>query len=121
MPLDLLPRTPFLLTRKATNSYEPVFTVQNGTAIATPIDLGTSTDQVYLSLFGTGFDSAGTGSVTVTVAGQTLPVTCSGPQGLAGLDQVNVLLPHALAGSGSSPVVLSASGSVANTVYITIR
>jgi hypothetical protein len=37
---------------------------------------------------------------------------------LAGLDQVNVLLPHRLAGSGSSPVVLSIAGSIANTLRV---
>jgi uncharacterized protein (TIGR03437 family) len=102
-------------------SYQPAFTVENGTVVAAPIHLGASTDQVYLSLFGTGFDNAAAGSVSVTVAGQNAPVSYSGPQGLAGLDQVNVLLPHQLAGTGVAPVVLSAGGRVANTVYITIQ
>lgn len=102
-------------------SYEPAFTVQNGTFVAMPIDLGTPTDQVYLSLFGTGFDNPVTGSVKVTIGGQTAPVTYAGPQGTAGLDQVNVLLPHGLAGSGDSAVVLSAGESTANTVHITIQ
>jgi uncharacterized protein (TIGR03437 family) len=99
----------------------PAFSVQNGTAVATPIDLGASTDQVYLSLFGTGFDALITGMANVTVAGQTVPVTYYGPQGLAGLDQVNVLLPPTLAGSGASAVVFSEAGTTANTVHITIQ
>jgi uncharacterized protein (TIGR03437 family) len=102
-------------------SYQTVFNVQNGTVVATPLDLGSSSDRVYLSLFGTGFDSAGVGSVNVTIAGQTAPVSYAGPQGLAGLDQVNILLPHGLAGSGNSSVVLSASGSFANPVDIVVQ
>jgi uncharacterized protein (TIGR03437 family) len=102
-------------------SYVPVYDVSNGTAFATPIDLGPPTDQVYLVLFGTGFDAAVLGTVTATVAGQTSHITYAGPQGLAGLDQVNVLIPYGLAGSGDSPVVLSVDGFVANTVHITIK
>ena len=110
-----------LVDAQGNQSYQTVFSVQNETVVATPINLGSSTDRVYLSLFGTGFDSAAPGTVNVTVTGQTAPVTFAGPQGTAGLDQVNILLPHALAGSGDSAVVLSASGSVANTVHITIQ
>jgi len=84
----------------------------NGTAAATTIDLGSTTDQVYLTLFGTGFDAAVLGTVTATIAGQPSQVTYAGPQGLAGLDQVNILLPRGLAGSGDSPVELSVNGSV---------
>ncbi len=110
-----------LVDAQGNQSFQPVFGVQNGTVVATPISLGAFTDRVYLSLFGTGFDTAAKGSVNVTVAGQTAPVTYSGPQGLAGLDQMNVLLPHGLAGSGDSPVVLSTPGSFANTVHVTIK
>jgi uncharacterized protein (TIGR03437 family) len=99
----------------------PVFTVQGGVVTATPIDLGASTDRVYLILFGTGFDQAATASVNVTVAGKTAQVVYSGPQGLPGLDQANVLLPHSLAGSGNAAVILTANGSAANTVHITIQ
>ncbi len=134
--VDIVPVAPGLFAENATGlaaayavridaqgnqTYEPAFTAQNGTVVATPIDLGTSTDQVYLSLFGTGFDQAAMASVTATIAGRSAPVSYSGPQGLAGLDQVNVLIPHQLAGSGSSPVVLSTAGSKANTVYITVQ
>jgi uncharacterized protein (TIGR03437 family) len=98
-----------------------VFPVENGAVVPTPISLGASPDKVYLILYGTGFDSASTASVSATVAGHTAPVTYSGPQGIPGLDQVNILLPAGLAGSGDSQVVLSVAGSVANAVHITIQ
>jgi uncharacterized protein (TIGR03437 family) len=121
MPRDLQPRTPVRVDSQGNQSYVPVFNVLNGTAVATPIDLGPSTDQVYLVLFGTGFDAAVPGTVTATIAGQACHVTYAGPQELAGLDQVNVLVPHGLAGSGDSAIALSVDGSVATTVHITIK
>jgi uncharacterized protein (TIGR03437 family) len=131
--VDIVPIAPGLFTENAAGlaaayairvdaqgnqSYVPIFSVQNGVVTATPIDLGASPDQTYLILFGTGFD---TGNVRVTVAGNLLQVIFSGPQGLPGLDQANVFLPHSLAGSGDSPVVLSAAGFSTNTVHITIK
>ncbi len=54
--------------------------------------------------------------------GQNAQVSFSGPQGaFAGLDQVNVLVPPSLAGSGSVNIVLTASGQTANTVNISVQ
>ena len=91
-----------------------------------PISLGSSTDQVYLELFGTGIRGAGS-NVTVTVGGTAATVSYAGAQGggapgsFYGLDQVNVLLPHSLAGSGTVNVVLTAAGQTANTVTVDIQ
>lgn len=93
--------------------------------IPIPINLGTSTDVAVLVLFGTGirgvssYDSAAAAGgygplVAVGVCTQiqnctpygTLNVLYAGAQGAAatgsfyGLDQINVVLPHSLAGSG---------------------
>jgi uncharacterized protein (TIGR03437 family) len=87
--------------------------------ISAPIDLGPPTDQVYLSLFGTGFRNASPSQVTVRINGIMAPVTYAGPQpGFIGLDQVNVLLPRQLAGSGQAGIVLIAGGRLANTTYV---
>jgi uncharacterized protein (TIGR03437 family) len=49
-------------------------------------------------------------------------VIYAGPQGgIAGLDQVNVLIPAQLAGSGTVNVVLTAAAIVANIAKITIK
>ena len=105
-----------------TQTIEPVFTLQNGTPVARPISLGSPAEQVYLILFGTGIRQAGTGQTSVTVKGLAAPVTYAGPQPqFAGLDQVNVLLPKALAGSGDVIVLLTAQGADANPVHLSIR
>jgi uncharacterized protein (TIGR03437 family) len=60
--------------------------------------------------------------VQVTVGGLPATVTYAGAQSqFPGLDQVNISLPSALAGSGNAAVVLTASGIAANTVYVSIR
>ncbi len=106
-----------------TQTPEPVFTLASGGAVvANPIDLGSASDQIYLTLYGTGLQAAGTSGVKVTIAGTNAPVQYAGPQGsFAGLDQVNVLLPHSLAGAGDVLIQLTASGISANPAHITIQ
>ena len=97
--------------------------VASGNISTSSIDFGASTDQVYLILYGTGIRHVSSQSaVSVTVGGLAGTVTYAGAQGGSqGLDQVNVLLPRALAGRGSGvPVVLTADGKTANTVTVNI-
>ena len=100
-----------------------VFAAPTGGAItATPIDVSAASGQVYLILYGTGLQSAGTANVTVTIGGVPATVTYAGPQGTyAGLDQVNVLIPASLAGKGNVSVQLTANGIASNPVQITIK
>lgn len=73
-----------------TQTVEQVYTVSGGDIVATPVSLGSSTDQAYLFLFGTGIQAAGTSGVKVSVGGTKLDVKYAGTQGsFAGLDQVN--------------------------------
>jgi hypothetical protein len=59
----------------------------------------------YLSLYGTGFAQALTNASSCTVGGVTAMITYAGPEiQIAGLDQVNMFLPNALAGAGGQPV-----------------
>jgi hypothetical protein len=59
----------------------------------------------YLSLYGTGFAQASTSASSCTVGGVNVSVTYAGPEiQIAGLDQVNLLLPASLAGTGVEPV-----------------
>jgi subtilase family serine protease len=52
-------------------------------------DLGPSTEQIYLEMYGTGIRHAS--SVTASVGGVNVPVLFAGPApGFAGLDQVNI-------------------------------
>jgi len=93
-----------------------------------PINLGSSTDEAVLELFGTGIRGAGgAANVTVTVGDTQGTVQYAGAQGdgapgsYYGLDQVNVLLPRSLVGSGTVNVVLTAGGQTANTVTVDIQ
>ena len=106
-----------------TQTSQQVYSVNSGGAIvANPIDLGAATDTVYLVLFGTGFQAAGTGGVTVSVGGVNLPVLYAGPQGFYdGLDQTNFVLPRSLAGKGQVTIQLAANGITANATNVTIR
>jgi uncharacterized protein (TIGR03437 family) len=98
-----------------------VYAVGSGGAlVANPVSLGSPSDKAYLFLFGTGFDKAGT--ATVSVGGSSLSVAYAGPQGTyVGLDQANILLPNSLAGAGNVTVTLTVSGLAANAVNITIQ
>jgi uncharacterized protein (TIGR03437 family) len=107
-----------------TQTNVPVYTVNSDNSLsAAPISLGVATDQVYLTLYGTGLQAAGTSKTTVTINGVTAKVTFAGAQGATspGLDQVNVLIPASLAGKGNVNVQLAANGINANPVQITIQ
>lgn len=104
------------------NTFEPVYATSGNSLVAAPVSLGSPTDQPYLFLFGTGIAAAGTSGVQVSVGGMPATVKFAGAQGVyAGLDQVNVLLPQKLAGSGSVVVLLTANGIAANAVNFTIQ
>ena len=97
---------------------EPILTEQGGSFQEVPIDV--STGDVYLILFGTGFD-APTFGVGAQIGNQDLTASYAGPQTqFPGLDQINILLPKSLAGSGHTFVQLNFVVSTAD-FYITIK
>ena len=73
-----------------------------GNRVPAPVDLGSEGDQVYLSLYGTGFRDAG--QATATVGGEDLPVPrFAQVAAYQGEDVVHVgPLPRSLAGRGQS-------------------
>jgi uncharacterized protein (TIGR03437 family) len=96
---------------------------EQGLAAAdTASSIDVSSGSTYLVLFGTGLRNAP--ALTALVDFTTVSVTYAGPQpSFPGLDQVNLLLPASLAGSGCVDVNLSTGslGLISNTVYICIR
>jgi uncharacterized protein (TIGR03437 family) len=90
---------------------------------AIPIDLGTDTDTVYLSLYGTGIRGrSALAAVTATIGGIATDVQYAGAQpAYPGLDQVNLKLNPALRGRGSVQVALTVDGTAANVVTVTIQ
>ena len=92
--------------------------------VTTPIDLGAATDQVFLSLYGTGirgFSSAA--AITATAGGVNVPVLGAAAHSeFAGMDQVNIgPLPRGLAGRGDTSIVLRLDGKSTNAVIVNVR
>jgi uncharacterized protein (TIGR03437 family) len=98
-----------------------VFQCADTGCVPAPMSVGASTDQLIVSLFGTGLRDASS-AVAATINGQSAPVLYAGAQGqFAGLDQINVRVPFALAGSGAVPLQLSVDGRQSNVVTIDIQ
>jgi uncharacterized protein (TIGR03437 family) len=113
-----------VFTRHADGSTGFVYTYQcppSGGCTELPIDLGLDTDQVALELYGTGIRGH-SGAVTCKIGSTTLSTLYAGPQLVfPGLDQVNVLLPNSLRGSGKVTVLLTADGQTANPVSLNFK
>jgi uncharacterized protein (TIGR03437 family) len=107
-------------------SYEPIahWDATQNKFVTTPIDLGPPSDRVYLILYGTGMRGPDAGYI-VQVGSITLSPEYVGSQGtFLGLDQINVLLPRSLAGSGEVNVQLqgySYRTPASNTVTVRFR
>ena len=105
-----------------TQTVEPAYAVNaQGSFSAAPINMGSATDSVYLTIYATGVQAAGLANVAVTVNGVSTQVLYAGSSGYSGVDQINVLLPASLAGSGAVALQVTASGIAANTVQIAIQ
>ena len=78
-----------------------------------------SNSPTYLALFGTGISASP--QPTVTIGGVAAQVQFAGAAPCcAGLEQVNVVIPPSVAGSGRVPVVLTSNGQVSNTVQVVL-
>jgi uncharacterized protein (TIGR03437 family) len=104
--------------------FEPVsqFDAAQNKFVATPINIGPETDQVFLILFGAGLRfRSSLSSVTARIGGIDAQVLFAGPQNdFVGLDQVNARLSRSLMGRGLVDVTLTVDGQGANTVEISI-
>lgn len=105
--------------------YDPVarYDIALKQYVLVPIDLGNSNDQVFLVAFGTGLRGRSSlAEVKVSIGGVPAQAYYAGSaEGFVGLDQLNVLIPHSLAGRGDVEVVVTADGRVANTFSINLK
>ena len=93
----------------------------NGANVPLPVNLGPPAQQVFLVLYATGVAGRSSlANVSVSIGGLSLPVAYAGPQGDAGLDQVNVQIPASLAGIGDTTISVTVDGKVSNTAHLTI-
>ena len=110
------------VSSSGTQTIEPAYALNpQGSFSAAPINMGSATDKVYLAIYATGVQAAGQSNVTVTVNGVSTQVVYAGTSGFNGVDQINVLLPASLAGSGTVALQVTAGGIAANTVQIAIQ
>ena len=101
-------------------TYTNTASLSGTTFVNAPVSLSPANNTYYLLLYGTGFDNAQ--SVTVTINGITYTPAYFGPQGgFAGLDQINVLLPGSLAGSGQVNVSITVDGQTSNVGTIAFQ
>ncbi|MCW5980130.1 MAG: hypothetical protein KIT09_18755 [Bryobacteraceae bacterium] len=94
-----------------------------GTCEPAPISSGAPSDQVIVSLFGTGIRGrSALENVQATIGDESADVLYAGPQPqFEGLDQVNVRIPESLAGAGRVEVRLLVDTRPSNAVTIDIR
>lgn len=101
---------PVLQLNSTTKLYEPV-----------PISIGSSTDQLFLVAYGTGFRNR-SAQPSATIGETNAEVTFAGAHAtLLGVDQANIRIPASLAGRGEVNVVMTVDGKASNTVVINIR
>jgi uncharacterized protein (TIGR03437 family) len=100
----------------------PVFQCAGSVCQPAPITLDANSS-VLLVLYGTGIRSRSSlADVTANIGGTDIPVLYAGLQPTyAGLDQLNLVLPLSLSGSGSVNVVLTVDGLTSNVVVIDIQ
>jgi uncharacterized protein (TIGR03437 family) len=106
-------------------SYEPIFQFDSAQQrfVPRPLDLGATTDEVFLILYGTGWrNRQSLSSVSVRIGGVEATALFAGVLPIfAGLDQINARLPRSLIGRGEVDLVLTVDGKTANTVKVNIR
>jgi uncharacterized protein (TIGR03437 family) len=85
-----------------------------------PIRLGETSEEVYLTLYGTGFRGrSALGAVTVLFDGKAATPESAGPHpASAGLDQVKIRLTPDLAHGGKVNISLQVDGAESNTVWL---
>ncbi len=101
-------------------SLDNTFQCGAGAVNCVPINLDLSSGPAALVLYGTGIRGAASISdVSVTIGGQSLPVTfASAAPGYQGLDQVNVMLPQSLAGTGIANLSVNVNGTFSNVLTV---
>lgn len=108
-----------------TQIYEPIAKFDAGASrfVSTPIDLGPEGEQVYLIMFGTGLrNNSSLQNVSVIIGGATCQLFYAGlSPDFVGLDQVNLLVPRSLIGSGEVDLVFTADGKPANMLKVNLK
>lgn len=112
-----------LASADGTQTPVPVYSCGSSGCVPVPMDLGSPTDTLVLVLYGTGIrNKSDLANVTAQIGGVPAQVAYAGANvAYSGFDQVNVVVPRALAGAGNVPVILTVDGVTANVVTINVK
>jgi uncharacterized protein (TIGR03437 family) len=115
-----------LVSQSGTRTFENIYqTDSSGNITALPIELGSATDTVFLTLYGTGIGQRSPNEVTVSIGDSAgAMVTYAGPQGVqVGVDQINVELSNSLASPSPRTVTIDVTvdGQPSNQVTLLIQ
>jgi uncharacterized protein (TIGR03437 family) len=101
----------------------PVFQCGSSGCVSVAMDLGQPTDELVITLYGTGIrNNTGLPNAVAEAGGARATILYAGAQPqYPGLDQVNLVIPRSLAGAGEVPVVLTIDGQTANAVSINLK
>jgi len=99
------------------------FLCSTGGCAAAPMDTGGSSGTLIVFLYGTGLRGFSVAQNVAAAIGGTVATVqyVGGVAGNPGLDQVNLIVPKSLAGSGEVPIVLTVDGQTANAVTIALK
>ncbi len=115
----------FRIKADGSQGYEPVarFDAGENKFVAVPINLGPDGDQVFLTLYGTGFRfRSDISAVKAKIGGIDAPVIYAGAQGdFVALDQINLQLPRSLAERGGVVIEITVDGKRTNAVSVSIQ
>ncbi len=102
---------------------QPVFQCATTGCVAAPMDTGGGNGTLIVSLYGTGLRGLSAArNFAATIGGVPSTVQYLGPVGgNPGLDQVNLVVPKTLAGTGEVPVVVTVDGLTANAITIALK
>lgn len=93
--------------------------VTPGRLIPAPIDAGSETRPAFLVLYGTGLRNAQPSSIRGVIGGLEIPVDYFGAvANYAGLDQINLRLPHTLKGRGLVELRIVVNGASSNPITL---
>lgn len=108
-----------------TQVYEPLaqFDAVQNRWVAVPIDLGLTTDQVFLVLYGTGLRNRNAlTSVAAKLGGADAEAIYAGAApGFVGVDQLNLRVARTLIGRGDADMALTVEGLAANSLRVNIK
>ena len=94
-----------------------------GSCVPVPLEFGGVTDELFITLYGTGLrHRAQLSDVAARLGGELVAVEYAGTQPeYFGLDQVNVKVPRTLIGRGEVPLIFSVAGRSITPVTVNIR